>query len=224
MGLGKNSDGELGDSSRNDQLSPVYIRAFSGMIGVAPGLLHTTAHAERNISCPSNIITIDVNELPLVEITYNEPLFTTNSGGSSYQWFFNGNPIPGATGQTHEPSAEGRYSVRIQFPNGCENTSEEFNYPPVGVEDIMGQQLAVTLYPNPGKGMFYIDLNQHSASNLPMSIDVYDLIGKQLVHQEMLIRSGKTTVSLDLSLQEKGMYVLLLKFSDQVLHREIILQ
>lgn len=39
--------------------------------------------------------------------------------GASYQWYENGNPIPGATSQTYTPSQAGTYSVDVTVPPGC---------------------------------------------------------------------------------------------------------
>ncbi len=48
---------------------------------------------------------------------------TTTESGYGFQWYFNGNPLPGATSSVFEASQTGTYSVEITNAFGCTNTS-----------------------------------------------------------------------------------------------------
>ncbi len=45
-------------------------------------------------------------------------------GAYAYQWYLNGNPIPGATGQTYQPTTGGLYSVVVSSAPGCDGSDD----------------------------------------------------------------------------------------------------
>lgn len=76
-------------------------------------------------------ITININLAPVVSIGPDTAVcvsenYTLNAGnaGSTYQWYLNGNIIPGATGQTYTPTQSGIYSVVVTNANNCDNTGQ----------------------------------------------------------------------------------------------------
>ncbi len=48
------------------------------------------------------------------------------SAYTSYQWFFDGELIPGATGQNYAPQNSGWYSCLVTNPNGCQVPSQPY--------------------------------------------------------------------------------------------------
>jgi len=67
------------------------------------------------------------------------PIITQNGGelsstpGVAYQWFLDGAFIPNADEQTYTPTENGVYTVLVVDADGCNTTSEEFNYNTTGI-------------------------------------------------------------------------------------------
>jgi gliding motility-associated-like protein len=95
--------------------------------------------AEGCSSNASTAITLTVNPLPpqpvivpggILQICENGTvvLKTVVSGGSnvaSYEWYLNGTPIAGATGQTYLATQGGSYTVRAVSTPGCKSSASE---------------------------------------------------------------------------------------------------
>ncbi len=96
-----------------------------------------TVQVEHENKCTaiSNALTIC---LPLPSFNNSENVLTA-SKGKSYQWFINGDSIPGATQQVHHAQLSGTYSVAITGENNCNMRSQEMQicipYPQIELVD-----------------------------------------------------------------------------------------
>jgi hypothetical protein len=74
-------------------------------------------------------LTVHKNELPMVEITGNtEACFDstsvlTGTGGESYQWFMNGEPLEDATDSSYAATHSGVYNLLLTDANGCADSA-----------------------------------------------------------------------------------------------------
>ncbi|MFM9986105.1 MAG: FG-GAP-like repeat-containing protein [Flavobacteriales bacterium] len=93
-------------------------------------------------------------QITLASFTANGNSLIANEA-SSYQWFLNGNEIPGATSQAFEITQTGNYSVEITDGSGCIDLSDELIVIYTRIGEIMHRQ--VPIYPNPAKD--FINLN-----------------------------------------------------------------
>ena len=77
---------------------------------------------------------------------------------AQYQWYRNGQPIPGATQQTYQYSQGGNYQVRVQNANACSAYSADFvvgqSGGGIGLEEALLQDLQ--LFPNPAYRQLFI--------------------------------------------------------------------
>lgn len=90
-------------------------------------------------------------------ITVNAPMLTNwitvngdslcSSPAATYQWFFNGVQIGGATGQCHYPQLAGNYHVEVSDTSGCQAVSDTLFHDPTSIGDLLGA--SITIYPNP---------------------------------------------------------------------------
>ena len=101
---------------------------------------------------------------PSISYTANDTVMTS-SEATGNQWYFNGNMMPGETGQTLRPMNLGNYSVRIIDTNGCEGDMSAMQfYNSIGMEENLADQIA--LYPNPTQGRVTLELNQLEVASL----------------------------------------------------------
>ena len=75
---------------------------------------------------------VNIYPTPAVPIVLqNGTQLYTNAVSPTYQWYKNGNIIPGATSSTYNPVQYDYYSVRVSNANGCYSYSANFPYFPV---------------------------------------------------------------------------------------------
>jgi hypothetical protein len=137
----------------NDGTSQVWSTgAMSSSINVSTSGLYFVTVSNSVAGCTVKLeqnVTVNPVPNPTVSITSDGKL--TTQVYASYQWFYNGNLISGATTQTIEPTnGNGQYSVKVTSPKNCEGTSAIFNLTNVGIDDLSKNDLLV--YPNPIDG------------------------------------------------------------------------
>lgn len=135
--------------------------------------------------------------IPTISVNGN---VLSSTSATTYQWYYNGALISGATSQNYTATKNGKYVVRITDSNGC-----VYQYSTgvavTGVTGIAVNELEQKLnfYPNPTTGIITIDNTQLPGINY--EIKVFDTVGK-------LIRTEKNANSIDLSPYENGIYFL----------------
>ena len=117
----------------------------------------------------------------------------TSSNSSTNQWFFNGNPIQGATNQVYTFTESGVYFVRVTNSLGCSAQSSNLELTYTGLEELESSRMLV--YPNPAQDEIFID----GTSNILEIIDIYGRVLSKL--------SSKSTKTLfDVSKLSSGVY------------------
>lgn len=167
-----------------------------------------------------------------IAITVWEPMPNVNTSGdtlivsnasqfTSFQWFINGNPIPGGTGPYYVIIQSGVYTVQVTDPQNCTGTSDQQAMVCcVGIEEaFFGAE--VDLYPNPSSGLFTLSVN--SKQTLDLNLSVHNILGKQVWTGQMR-SSGSATRSLDLTELPDGVYVLNLEAGGKQAVRKLVKQ
>ncbi len=149
--------------------------------------------------------TVTVSAHPGTSILPNQFVTLTahpNPAGGSYQWLFNGVPIPGATNPALTQIGIddlGTYSVIYTSPAGCTTTSA-----PIVITGTESNNLWV--YPNPNRGIFQVRF--FNQSNEPATVQVFNAAG-QKVYEEKVITGAQTysQIQVDLGLKANGVYI-----------------
>ncbi len=118
-------------------------------------------------------IVVTVNPLPIATISATGANLTA-SGGTAYQWLFNGEIIPGATDATYTATETGSYSVIVFSADGCEGISQVLDIFVDGIkEDFITSYIKI--FPNPAYEI--INLNT-TILNGEKQIDLINALGQ----------------------------------------------
>lgn len=144
--------------------------------------------------------------IPVISVQNITDLVSTPA--TTYQWYFNGNPIPGANNQSYTPTQNGNYYVQITDANGCSAFSGTYSVNDVGISEF-NQSHGVSLFPNPANGSFFIttDLGGQSAQ-----LEIIDITG-QVVYAEELAAGGIVSRELNPALSG-GTYLVRISLED----------
>jgi hypothetical protein len=142
----------------------------------------------------SDALNVTVYPKPVPTIVRTNSTLQTSQPYTSYQWFFNNNPIGGATSDSYVFSQNGAYKVRVVDVNGCEGFSNQFFVNNVGiVQTAAGKSIKV--YPNPSTGIVNIE------ASVKVKVVLRDVTGKSVL-EEVDVKK------IDLSDIANGMYLL----------------
>jgi hypothetical protein len=177
-----------------------------------------TVSVTNQYLCSGTSEPVQVNVIePQVSTIQNigDSMYVVPAGGSNYQWFFNGNPIPGGIGSHYIATQSGNYSAQFIGDNGCESTTGVIELTHsggnVGVNeiDILGM---FDIFPNPGKGIF--NVNAILPSEEDVRIAVTDMLGKQLMPDIFIQGTNQFNQQVDLSQFANGVYFVRIQVAD----------
>ncbi len=159
-----------------------------------------TVNVTANDMCSSSD-TVDITVFPLPQpiINVNGSLLEVANTYTSYQWYFNGNIIPGANTNTYPVGQAGDYAVLVTDNNGCSNTSPTVPAVPVSVSNIsIADEFKV--FPSPTDGRVTIKGKIQYAS-----IKVFNSIGQVILSD---VAQESEQYLFDISKQASGWYII----------------
>jgi PKD repeat protein len=108
-------------------------------------------------------------------ITQSGDTLFANPGAVSYQWYYNGVAITGATDYFYVTVLNGDYNVVATDVNGCEVEAVIFNVTSV---DDPGDAWSPLIYPNPVDETLFV--NRYQLNETADEISVYNVLGAKL--------------------------------------------
>ncbi|HEY8918312.1 MAG TPA: PKD domain-containing protein [Chitinophaga sp.] len=140
----------------------------------------------------------------------NTPVATLQQRGDSlfagkaltYQWYFNGAALTGATTAAIRAKANGQYYVIVSNGGTCRSTSPTVNMVITAVPDITVGENVVRAFPNPTAGLVYVRFEKPLLK--PVDLIVHDAKGNTLYRRQ--VKDQLTEI--DLGTLPKGIYYL----------------
>lgn len=143
----------------------------------------------------------------------------TTSSTWDVQWYYNGDPIPGATSTSYTPAIEGLYQVAAV--NGpCMAYSVEVDFVFQSVNEVFMPSLQIT--PNPNEGQFICDFSVTELQDI--QIRVTNMLGEVVYSNELHNIIGNNQFAIDLTPADTGIYLLDIQSSKGHIIRKIVVQ
>ncbi|GIV55552.1 MAG: hypothetical protein KatS3mg040_0320 [Candidatus Kapaibacterium sp.] len=173
------------------------------------GTYTVTVTDQNNCSGTSQPVVVTVYPKPAKPTITQTGGTLTSSSAAQYQWYYNGEPISGATDRSYTlvrgRDNSGYYKVRIRDNNGCENTSDSI-YIDITPVEVAGDNTGIQFMPNPTSGelriVFGDAINVESAR-----VIVRNLGGREMLSLELGAISAGTAKTLDLANLPNGVYM-----------------
>ncbi len=168
--------------------------------------------------CESSRLAVEaiIPLVPETGITLEGNRFMVQSGAASYQWYQNGEIIPGASDHYLDVFEYGIYFVRITSSNGCTADSDTIEFYVTGDEPYGFANFQV--YPNPGREYLQITWPSVSAS---VKLKLFDLQGR-IVKENILTGVGFTGLW-NLDGLQSGVYYLWLEIPQAKVVKRIMI-
>lgn len=155
------------------------------------------------------ITTNNVNEAPTVVADDNVLEFT---GGdlqpyTGYQWYLDGEAIPGANQIAFVATESGDYSLEVFTDSGCSLITDAVNVVISTVNSITGLS-DISVFPNPFTDNFEVQINSSKLKNL--ELELIDISGKKIWMDSWDI-NGNANRKIDAKHLTPGVYYLMIK-------------
>jgi hypothetical protein len=172
---------------------PVDNDSINVIVGASAGIIRVKAQNSCGASAEIEM-EVHVNPLPQPVIVVTGAELLTGSF-VTHTWLFNGQLIPGVTGNSYVATENGNYAVVVTDENGCTDTSEVVTVTlSVGIGKIEAKN-KVTIYPNPVNNLLFVE------STKSVNLYIYNGLGQ-------LVLVKKSTNILDVSPLPAGIFTL----------------
>jgi hypothetical protein len=146
---------------------------------------------------------VDVNPIPPAPTASVDEYFILHSSAhEGNQWYFNGEMIEGATGQTHQAEEEGNYWTVVTLEECASAESNHVEVIFTGLNENDGTVFSV--YPMPNDGKFTVLITTKDEETF--TILVYNAIGIKVYEKKDIRVDGKLKESIDLNDPPAGIY------------------
>ncbi len=158
---------------------------------------------------------VRISAIPTADFTYSSRktrdgsfqfLATATGAGISYQWFFGDGAKSTTSDPDHQYQFDGSYIVRLVTKNAdnCTNESTDTIYVYRTAISNIAFGAEMSLYPNPNKGQFVLELEGADFNDVTLS--VVNALGQSIAFQATA--NGANAMELDLQNAVEGIYYL----------------
>ncbi len=149
----------------------------------------------------------------------NDTLYCTPATYTSYQWYYNGVAISGATNSNYVYTQNGNYYVQVSNSNGCTTVSAIITITDVGVEEL-NEYLSMNIYPNPATDVLTIDL--FSLKQDTYKLQLMNIAGQVVYLETVNLNNALVKKQIDLENLPQGIYLIQLINNENVFSKRVI--
>jgi hypothetical protein len=125
-----------------------------------------------------------------------------NQGSVSYQWYYSGSLIPGATDYYYVAITSGDYNVVCTDNNNCEVEAAIFDVlAGIASSGVEGKELRI--FPNPASKSIHVSIGNNNSAD---HISVFNVLGEIVNTNQLTINSNE--VEIDISNLSPAIYML----------------
>ncbi|MBN1447030.1 MAG: VWA domain-containing protein [Bacteroidetes bacterium] len=168
----------------------------------------TDSNGCRGMSDTITVVTWPAPVTPTIQRTGDVLLA---SMASAWQWYRNGQPLPGETNQFLALPDVGSYMVEVTDSNGCAAMSNPLDVTVLGTAELPSAVRSFELYPNPSNGRFTLSLSLERPS--AVTVTLTDMLGRG-IRSESFARSSEFHETLQLHDVTPGSYLLRVRLAD----------
>jgi len=151
-----------------------------------------------------NYITVYPQPSPQSIMQSGDTLFAL-AGASSYQWYYNGNIIPGATDYFYVALSTGDYNVVATDNNGCE-VEAVINDVIADIDQLVVGNMQLAIFPNPVTESLTVNRST-LIGTADVEISVYNILGEKII-TNLPEASGQGPIEIDCQFFTEGLYYL----------------
>lgn len=142
------------------------------------------------------------------------------AAATTYQWYLNGSPIPGATSQNYIFTVNGTYYVEVSNAQGCTTVSTTITVSDVSVHDLSASESNLMVYPNPFNDQFTVEFNIDQTEQL--KVNLLNIQGQVIYSDELRGFKGNYKKNIDLNSFANGIYQLQVITDGSVVTRKVV--
>ena len=162
-------------------------------------------------SCGNGVVSpdfmVNVNAIPTAPVVTNTGYTLESNAPSGNQWYFEGNLLSGATGQTYLATQTGYYWDVVTLNTCSSDTSNHKLVVVTGIDTHSSD--AINIYPVPNDGTFTISIT--SKTNEPFSIIIYSNLGDEVYVMNDIYVNGHKDQAIDLKNAANGIYSVVIR-------------
>lgn len=146
-----------------------------------------------------------------------DTLMAVTFNNYTFQWYLNGQPIPGANEKTYIAEVSGNYSLEVGDDNGCRSFTEEI-YVDISLVKLPPSVRSFSLAPNPTQNTVLLTLELEKTERVTLSLS--DVQQKQIFMQTQ--QNQKIVLPIDLRALPVGTYYLTVQMESGRIVRKVV--
>lgn len=197
-GIKKQADGTF-LSANIGHFDPTY--NYCSMAQGPDGELYIAGYIAQGLYRVKDKCQLNPAPTPIIA-AINDTMTATSVPGATYQWYWEGVAIPGATDTTLIAEESGHYQVLLTAASGCQTFSDTLVVTLTKAGILENTFPVLELFPNPARDRVFYALKL--ANPQEMTLSVFDFSGKIVEH--LIVPAGQTTGSISVENLPEGNY------------------